>query len=347
MPYFDFLVGLRCRIRRQMSRASSHRWRTAFVRVMSTAFAFVLCTLSVEAQPYPSKPVRFIVPYAPGGAADVVARIVADKLSGTWAPVVVEPKPGANGNIGADYTLRQPGDGYTFLVASGFITVAPEFQPALKWSYKTFVPVGLMVVGPPNVFVVPANSPFATLQDFARAAKARPRQINVGTPSLGSSNHLGLELFYSVANIETFAVPYQGAAAVVAPVLRGDVAFTMLSQSMISSFVRDGKMKALAVSSPRRAKTMPDVPTVAEAGFPNAALLPWFGLVAPPGTPRDAVDTVNSQLRKALVYPDVVARMEALGAEIQSGTSEDFYRHMEREAELLTRLIKQRNIRTE
>jgi tripartite-type tricarboxylate transporter receptor subunit TctC len=152
-------------------------------------------------------------------------------LGGERAKLGAKPKRCHTGGV------AQPGDGYTFLVASGFITVAPEFQSALKWSYKTFVPVGLMVVGPPNVFVVPANSPFATLLDFARAAKARPRQINVGTPSLGSSIHLGLELFYSVANIETFAVPYQGAAAVVAPVLRGDVAFTMLSQSMISSFV--------------------------------------------------------------------------------------------------------------
>lgn len=225
--------------------------------------------------------------------------------------------------------------------------MGPHFQPSLPWTHKSFVPIGMMVVGPPNIFVVPGDSPYNTLSDFVNAAKTSPRQLNVGTPSLGSSNHLGLELFYSVAGIETFAVPYQGAATVVGPILRGDLAMTLLSQSIVLPHVQSGKMKALAISAPRRTKALPNVPTVAEAGFPNADLLPWFALVAPAGTPRNVVEQANAALQKALANPDVLKRLEGTGADPMPGTPEALQRYIEREADLLGQLIKQRDIRTQ
>lgn len=322
-------------------------WTWHATRIAIACIWILLGPAMVSAQNYPSRPVRLLVPYPAGGAADLMARVIAEKMSATWTPVIVEPKAGANGNIAADYVFRLPGDGYTFLVASGFLTVNPLMQPGLKWTHRSFVPVGLIGGGPPNVFVVPAGSPFGSLKEVVNDAKSRPRQLNVGTPSLGSSNHLGLELFYSVSGIDIFSVPYTGAPPVVPAVLRGDVAMSLLSVAMVAPHVRGEKMKALAVSSPRRSAVLPDVPTVAEAGFPDAALLPWFGLVAPPGTPRAIVEMVNAEIRKALSSPDVIERMQQMGAEILGGTPEDFQRHLDREAAIMARLVKERNIRVE
>jgi tripartite-type tricarboxylate transporter receptor subunit TctC len=338
---------------RPLSYAGAMTPTTSFLRralgLMAAVSGFALGVGAADAvaQTYPARPVRIIVPYPAGGAADAMARVIAERMSANWAPVIVEPKPGANGNIAADYVHQLPGDGYTLLVASGFLTVNPLLSPGLKWSHRSFVPVGLIGAGPPNVFVVPAGSPFKSLQDVARQAKAEPRKINVGTPSIGSSNHFGLEMFYNAAAIEIFSIPYTGAPPVVPAVLRGDVSLSLLSVPMVAPHVRGEKMKALAISSERRSKVLPEVPTIAEAGFPGAALMPWFGLVAPPGTPPEIVETANREMRKALATPEVVARMENIGAEILGGSAEDFQRHLAREAEAMTRLIKERNIRGE
>jgi len=317
----------------------------AWLRIVLASVALFAGVTEALAQSYPSRLVRLIVPYPVGGSADLVTRIVADKLSSSWAPVIVESKPGANGNIASDYVSRLPGDGYTFLVASGFLTVNPLLRPELKWTHKTFVPVALMGGGPPNVFVTPAAAPFATLQEVVRNAKAKPRQLNVGTPSLGSSNHFGLELFYSTAGIEVFPIVYTGTPPVVPALVRGDVDLSLLPVTLVAPQVRGERMKALAISSTKRSSLMPELPTVAEAGFAEAVLLPWFGLVAPPGTPRTVVDAVNAEVRKALASKDVIERMEKIGAEILGGTADDFQRHIDREAEVMGRLIKERNIR--
>lgn len=307
----------------------------------------IAAATAAHAQSYPTRPVRLIVPYPAGGAADAMARVLAERMSAQWAPVIVEPKPGANGNIAADYVHQLPGDGYTLLVASGFLTVNPLMQPQLKWSHRSFVPVGLIGGGPPNVFVVPANSPHATMRDVVNQAKKDPAKLNVGTPSIGSSNHFGLEMFYRASGIEVFSIPYTGAPPVVPAVLRGDVMLSLLSVPMVAPHVRGEKMKALAVSAERRSRVLPDVPTLAEAGYPDAVVMPWFGLVAPPGTPREVVEVVSREMRKALATPEVAARMENIGAEVLAGTPLDFQRHIEREAESMARLIKERKIRGE
>lgn len=312
-----------------------------------SCLCLVCGTTAAQAQTYPSRPIRIIVPYPAGGAADAMARVVAERMSANWTPVVVEPKPGANGNIAADYVHQLPGDGYTLLVASGFIAVNPLLQPQLKWTTHSFVPVGMIGVGPANVFVVPANSPYSSLKNVVNQARKEPGKLNVGTPSIGSSNHFGLEMFYREAGIEIFSIPYTGAPPVVPAVLRGDVALSLLSIPMVVSHVRGEKMKALAVSADKRSKVMPDVPTIAEAGFPDAAVMPWFGLVAPPGTPQEIVSTLNREIRKALGTPEVMARMENIGAEVLDGSPDDFRRYIEREAQAMTRLIRERKIRVE
>jgi tripartite-type tricarboxylate transporter receptor subunit TctC len=314
----------------------------------------ILCTLLVlalanlaQAQAYPSKPVRLIVPYPAGGVVDMVARAVADRISQNWGQViVVEPRPGGSGNIGAEAAASAAPDGYTLLAASPFIVVNPHLYTNLKFGPKSFAAAGL-TASPPNVWVVPASLPVNTLQEFVAYAKARPGKLNVVNPGSGTSNHLGQELFWDATGIDIVNVNYKGQPQGIPDLLSGAVHIALMTNALAAPQVKAGKLRALAVSSPKRLRELPDVPTVAEAGYGDTVVLPWYGIVAPAGTPKEIVARLNMEINNALKSPDVVDRLEKIGAQIFGGSAEEMETLIKVEYERWGKLVKARGIKAE
>lgn len=302
---------------------------------------------SAFAQPYPSKPVKVIVPYPAGGVVDVVARAVTDRLEQTLRqPFIVVPRPGANANIGAETAARSPADGYTLLMGSPFLATNPLLAKDLRWKTADFVGVGL-VGAPPNLFIVTPAVPVNSLRELVAYARQRPGKLNVSNPGVGSSIHLGQELFFSLAGLELVNVSYTGQPQMLPEIMSGAVHFGLVTSALAVPHVNAGRLKALAVSAPQRIRELPDLPTIAEAGFPEAMVLPWYGLVAPAGTPREVVRRLSDELQSALRHPDTVARLEGMGTQITPGSAEEFDALIAHEVERWTRVIRERRIRPE
>lgn len=295
---------------------------------------------------YPNKPVKVIVPFPAGGVVDLVARAVCDRLSvDLGQPFVVEARPGANGNIGIDAVVRAPADGYTLLVGTPSIATNPLLMPATtKWKTADFAALGL-VGAPPNVFVVPASLPVKTLKELVDHVKARPGQINVTNPGIGTSNHLGQELLFSLTGLEMQNVMYKGQPQMIPDVASGQVSFSLMTLALAVPHIREGKLRALAVSAPRRVPDLPDVPTVGEAGFPDAMFLPWYGFVASAATPREIVKKLSDAIQKALASPDVIGRLEKIGALLTPMAAPEFDRLLKSESVRWADVIRKRNIK--
>jgi tripartite-type tricarboxylate transporter receptor subunit TctC len=315
-------------------------------RILCAAFALAAASYA-QAQAYPSKPVRLIVPYPAGGVVDLVARAVADKISQNWGQViVVEPRPGGSANIGADAVANAVPDGYTLLVVSPFIAVNPHLYTNLKWSPKSFIAVGLLA-SPPNLWVVPPSLPVKTLDEFVAYAKARPGKLNVVNPGSGTSNHLGQELFWDATGIDIVNVSYKGQPPAIPDLLSGAVHIALMTNALAAPQVKAGKLRALAISSPKRSRELPEVPTVAEAGYGDTVVLPWYGIVAPAGTPKEIVARLNTEINKALKSPDVVERLEKIGAQIFGGSAEEMETLIKVEYERWGKLVKARGIKAD
>jgi tripartite-type tricarboxylate transporter receptor subunit TctC len=290
----------------------------------------------VHAQPYPSKPVRVIVPYPTGGIVDLLARAVTEKIAAGWGqPILVEGRPGADSNIGTEAVAQSAPDGYTWLVTGPAILSNPTIYNTLPWHpLRDFQGVGAAVWNL-NVAIVPATLPVATLQEFVAYAKTRPGQLNFGNPGTGSSNHLSTELFFQVAGIQLINIGYKGQPPAIPDLINGQLQFKVVALGLAAPHIKSGRLKALAVFSPQRLKQLPDVPTVSEAGYPEAGLVPWYGIYVPSGTPRDVVARINSEINKAIAAPDVQERIERIGGlpgpiktadEIQAMMKSDFER---------------------
>jgi tripartite-type tricarboxylate transporter receptor subunit TctC len=314
----------------------------------SAIAALAVVAGAVHAQNYPSKPVKLIVPYPAGGVVDLVGRAVADKISTAWGqPILVEPRPGANGNIGAEYVKSQPADGYTFMMGAPFLSVNPVLDPQVRFKTSDFVAVGL-IGAPPNLFVVPASLPVNSLKEFVDYAKTRPGKLNVANPGTGSSNHLGQEVFFQATGIELVSVPYKGQPASIPDMMSGQISFAVMTNALAIPHIKTGKLKALAISAPVRSKELPEVPTLAEAGFsPEVMVLPWYGIVAPAGTPQEPIARMNAEINKALSTPEVIERLEKIGTIIMGGTPAEFDRLIKAEEVRWAKLVKERNIKPE
>ncbi len=308
-----------------------------------------LCALTVtsaRADIYPSKPIRIVVAYTPAGATDILARIVGQKFTDIWGqPVIVDNRPGANGNIGTEYAARATPDGYTLLmVTAGTHGINPSLYRKLGFdAIKDFAPVSLVAMVP-NIFVVNNAVPAKDLKEFIAYAKANPGKLNYGSPGNGSTAHLSMELFKSMTGTSMVHIPYKGSAGVLADLIGGQIVATMDNMPPYVPQVKAGKIRALAVSPAKRSSALPEVPTVAEAGVPGYDSGAWFGLVAPAHTPKDIVNKLSRETARILKLPDVSARLAELGAESVGGTPEQFAGHIKAEIAKWAKVIKDANV---
>lgn len=300
---------------------------------------------SVNAQEYPVRPVRVIVPFPPGGATDIVTRIVAQRLTEVWGQtLVVDNRTGAGGNIGADITAKAASDGYTLLMTSGSIVTAnPHMYRKMTFNPDKDLVAITNVASGPQAVVVNASNPAKTLQELIAAAKAKPKSINFGSAGIGTQTHLAAESFVSAAGIDVTHVPYKGEGPAMADMMAGQIQFVTPNLSAAIGFVQQGKIRALAVTSRQRFKQLPNVPTVAETipGFEN---LGWFGLMAPAGTPRTVISKVHQDTAKVLQSSEVRSRFEQLGMDAVGNTPEQFAGAIAQESQHWKKIIQARKL---
>jgi tripartite-type tricarboxylate transporter receptor subunit TctC len=307
---------------------------------------FILSLAAFAQDDYPNRPVRIIVPFAPGGSTDVVARILADRLGTELKQsFVVENKPGAGGNIGADAVAKATPDGYMLLMGTtGVLAINKYLYKDMAFDPdRDLAPVSYTSLIT-NILVVNPQVPARSVAELVRLAKAEPGRLTFASSGAGSSTHLSAELFKSMAGVDILHVPYKGSSQAITDVIAGQV--TMLFDNAPSSmpFIEQGRLRALAVTSTRRMPNLPDVPTIDEAGVKGYESLSWSGIVAPAGTPRRIIDKLNAAIDKILRDPDVRQRFASLGVEPVGGPPEAFSRHIRAEAEKWGRVVKTANI---
>jgi len=298
-----------------------------FATRLLAGFAALLAATAVNAQPWPSKAIKIVVPYPPGGTSDILARSVGQKLTEVLGQtVIVENKPGATGNIGADFVAKSPPDGYTLLLADiGSLAIAPSVFPTLPFDpVKDFAPV-IMVAYSPHILAAHPSVPAKDAKELIALAKAKPDSLNFAISGIGGANHLAGIDFAMRTGIKWTYIPYKGGSQAIADVMGGQA--QVLFNGMLATYpaVKDGKLKALAISSAKRFASAPDIPTVAEsAGLPGFETGSFQGIVAPAGTPPDVVAKLHSTITKILATPEMQERLMKAGAETRPGTSAEF-----------------------
>ncbi len=287
----------------------------------------VLCgsSLFALAESYPSKPIRIVVPYPPGGFNDTLARTLGRKFTEAWnQPVIVDNRPGGGTTIGTNLAARAPADGHTLLIVSLAFAVNPSLYTALPYdSSKDFTPV-ILAAATPNLLVVNPALPVKTVQELASLAKSRAGGLNYASAGNGSSNHLCMELFRSMAGLNLVHVPYKGSVPAVTDLIGGQVDAMFDNVPNVIQHVKAGKLRALAVTSRERSMFLPDVPTVAESGFPSFDVSVWFGVAAPAGTPAPVLASLNAEINRILSLPDVERLFHDQGVEPRGGRAAEF-----------------------
>lgn len=283
--------------------------------------ACALLAFSLPAQAWPDKPLRMIVPFAAGGTTDVIARIVAERLTAKFGTsIVVENVGGAGGNTGAAAVAKAENDAHIFLMATPGPAIMNQFMYA-RMPYDTasaFAPVAF-VASIPSVLIVNSNADYKNLRDFIAAAKQNPQKFNFGSAGNGSTGHLGGAILNVLAGVDTRHVPYRGSAPMLQDLISGNIQYTIDSLPGIISFIQAGSVRALAVTADKRARQLPDVPNSTEAGLPDLKVSTWLCLLAPSATPRDVVTRFNEMVNSVLTEPEVSARLATLGANVEPG----------------------------
>jgi len=290
------------------------------------AASLLLATGAAFAQAYPAKPIRVIVPFPAGGGTDLIAREVTTRVQASkgWS-FVVENRPGTGGNIGIDAVAKSPADGYTIgLGQTSNLAINPTLYKKMPYdSVKDLAPIGL-VASAPLVLVVGETSPFKTLGELVAAAKAKPGSLNMAFSGNGTVAHLASVLFQKSAGVEFTHVPYKGAAQASTDVVSGRVELYLSSVPTLIGYIKNGKMRPIAVTSLKRVDDLPQVPTIAESGVKDFEAVTWFGFVAPTGTPKEIVALLNAEFNKALQSPDVKKKLSDQGADVLGGSPETF-----------------------
>jgi tripartite-type tricarboxylate transporter receptor subunit TctC len=300
------------------------------------------------AQPYPSKPVRLVVTYPPAGSSDLMARILAQKLSELWnQAVVVENKPGAAGSIGMEYAARQPADGYSFLIANlGPAVINPILTKVPYDLERDFMPVSLIATGA-NILVVNPSSPARSLPELVAYARANPGKLNFGSGGSGSIAHMSGELLKSLTHVDIVHVPYKGGILSINDLLAGHVDMVFSDALPVMQHIRAGKLRALAITGAERSPFAPDIPTCVESGVPGLVAVNWWGVLLPAGTPKPIADKFHDDLVKVMQQPEVKEKFAALGVDAVSGTPEQLRAYIRSETVKYARLIKEAGIKAE
>jgi len=299
-------------------------------------------------QAYPARPIRILVGFTPGGLPDITARLIGQKLSENWKqPVTVENRPGAGGNIAAQAVAAAPPDGYTLLSISSAHTSAPAIYPKLPFDVaRDFAGITMTATGPCLLIVAP-DLPVKTAADLVALAKAKPGTLNYSSAGIGSGTHFAVETLKAQAGIDVVHVPFKGIPEALAEAVAGRVHFFMAPFATAIGLVRDGRAKAIAVTSPKRVAETPSIPTVAESGVPGYRYAIWSGLLAPAKTPRALIEQLNVEVVRILRLPETAQRLAPLGTEAAPGSPDDFDRLIAEEVAGFTRLARAANIKVE
>jgi len=316
----------------------------SLIRAVAVAAFAASASLAFAQAPYPSKPIRIVVPFPAGGTTDILARAVAAKLTETTGqPAVVDNRPGAGGNIGAELVAKSAPDGYTFLMGTvGTHAINPSLYAKMPYDHvKDFAPV-ILVAGVPNVLVVNPALPVNSVQELIAYIKANPGKVNFASSGSGTSIHLSGELFKTMTGLQLTHVPYKGSAPALQDLVGGQVQIMFDNLPSSLALIKGGKLKALAVTSLERSSALPDVPTMAESGLPGFEASSWFGLLAPAGTPHDAIAKINGEVAKWLATPEAKEKLASQGAIAASGlTPEDFQKHIASETTKWAKVVKE------
>jgi len=298
---------------------------------------------AAQAQAYPTKPIRLVVPFPPGGATDILARDVAQKLGEAWGQsAVVDNRPGAGGNIGSELVARAAPDGYTLEMGTvGTHAINASLYAKMPYDHvKDFAPV-ILVAGVPNVLVVNPALPVNSVQELIAYAKANPGKLNFASSGNGTSIHLSGELFKVMADVQMTHVPYKGSAPALQDLLGGQVQLMFDNLPPSLPQIKAGKLRALGVTAATRSPALPDVPTIAESGLPGFESSSWFGVLAPAGTPPAVIAKLNAEIATWLASPDAKQKLLAIGANAAGGTPDDFAKHIAAETAKWAKVVKE------
>jgi tripartite-type tricarboxylate transporter receptor subunit TctC len=302
--------------------------------------AALLC-FSVQAQPYPSKPIRVVVPSPPGGPPDLIIRMLIPKMTGFGQPLVVENRAGAGGIVGTAYVAKTPPDGYTWLVTTASHVNTPPFNTNVPFDpVKDFTHVTLIAQNFGQALTVPASSSFSSVQDLIAGAKRNPGKLNYGSAGIGTASHIPAEVMKSMSGTDIALVPYKGVAEAMADLIAGRIDLFFVGTQIAASQVQGGKVRVLALTGAKRWKGLPDVPTMQEAGFKDYNLINWFGLWLPAGAPPDIVSRIHLEMLKALADPDVRQQFDAQGLEGVGMPPAEFARFVAKESAFITDLAR-------
>lgn len=293
---------------------------------------------------FPERPIRVIVPYPAGGVVDVVTRALTEPASALLPQrIVVENRTGADGRIGLDAVAKAAPDGYTLLAATPLVSVGEHLMPDMKGRAQDFAGI-VAIAAPPSVFVVSAAVPAQTLREFVALAQARPGEMNVPNPGSGSSIHLAQELLFETTGMRVTNVNYKGQPPSLLDLGSGQLHFGLISQNLVLPLIRSGKVRALAVNASKRTRSLPEVPTIGEAGYPDALVQSWYGLAAPAKTPAPVLAWLGEQFQRAMALPEVKAKLEAMDAEVLGFNGARFDALIDQEFRRWGDLIRKRKI---
>ena len=316
--------------------------------------AALLCLAFLAASPvaaqdaYPSRPIRLILPFPPGGGTDILGRLIAERLSaGLGQPVIAENRGGAGGNVGVEVAARSAPDGYNILLVAPVIAISPALYPKLNYDpVKDLAPISL-VATVPNVIITHPSVPAQTLKEFIAHVRQHPGAMNFGSGGNGTSNHLAGELFNLVTGTKLVHIPYKGVNLAMQDVLSGQIQLVVIGIPAAAPHIKAGKLRALAVITPQRVAALPEVPTAAEAGLPKFEVTTWYGVLAPAGTPRPIINRLNAELVKIMHSPELKERLAASGTEPRTSTPEEFAAYIKEEIVKWGDVVRKANLKAD
>ncbi len=329
--------------------ARTRAGRRALCRLSHVVIAALACGAPALAQDYPARPLRIVITFPAGGPTDVIVRTIGQKLTDKWgAPIVIDNRGGGGGIVGTEIVAHAAPDGYTLLVGTaGGMSINPALHGKLSYDpFRDFAPVGMLVVNPQILVVHPAV-PARTVKELVAITKAKPNQFNFASAGTGTATHLGLELLRLAAGIEAVHVPYKGGAPAITDLIAGQVQMLLVSIPSVLPHVRAGRLRAIAVTSARRSASAPDVPTIAEAGYPGFEYSNWNALFVPAATPAARIRKLNAEIVSILNDPEIIQRLTLQGADPAPGTPESLARYMRADHERWKTVIKAAGIKPE